>query len=292
MRSIIRIAGVAAAGFVMVLGVSHAADPYGPVPESRAYIGFSFGGARVAPRALHYGLRMDHDSHFVELEGQRLPLMQLDFTSRGLADARLNGLSILRSDYRMRQAEESPPEEGGEAPVEQDAPAEEAPAEAAAAGSGDCGFFCRLFGGEDDEAAESAEAPADAAPAEEAPAETADAAPEPIAEGTFMGFGIVDWTLLAAAAVGIGLAATEVNNGDEAQDPQGGVPPVNGGPGSPGSGEPCIIPPNVLDPNGTPDGCDPNAFAGRQAGLAGVTVDVDYQAWLDGGTGHMGDLGD
>ena len=292
MRRIIRTTGIAAAGFVLALGVAGATDRNDQAPESRAYLGFSFGGEKIAPRDFHYGLRLDHDARFVE--GQPAPLMQFDFTRRGLYDARLNGLSVLKQRYRLQQSEEEAT--GG---TSEEAPAEEAPAAegevAAAEGaaeegffsgmwSGVTGFFGGLFGGDEEEAA-GEEAPADA-PAEtaEAPAE---AAAEDVAEGLFMSYDIVDWGLLALGAVGVGLAASDVSGGEESPDtPGGGTGGTTGGSTTGGTtgcttsvqtGQ-CIVVP----------GYAPNKWAtpydiGRQ--------NPEYQKWLDGGTGQMGDLG-
>jgi pyruvate/2-oxoglutarate dehydrogenase complex dihydrolipoamide acyltransferase (E2) component len=303
MRRLIRTSGIAAAGFVLALGVASAADRNEQAPESRAYFSVSFGGERFAPRELHYGLRLDHDSRYAD--PSTLPLVQFDFTRRGLHDARVNGLSVLTQRYRLRQSEEEAAAEAGGAPAEEAAPAEAAPAEAAPADGGEqaaadggeaaaeeggffsnmwggvTGFFGGLFGGDEEEApAETAEAPAEAAPAEgEAPAE----AP---ADGMFSSYGVVDWGLLALGVAGVGLAASEVANGDEDPDFKDAD-----GDGLPDGGVACTQDPiPIIDPDGTPDGCDPNLFAGRQGGLTSMKMDVDHQEWLDGGTGHMGDL--
>lgn len=315
MRRTIRITALAIGTCFLTLGAAGAADRYEPSTEGRAYISLSFGGERLAPRDLHYGLRFDQDRRFYP--EQTAPLMQFDFTARGMNDLRVNGLSVLRADFRMRQAEgatsgaaEAPPEEpAAEEEVAEDEPAEEAPAEEASAGevgedladggeaageeegffegiaSSVGGFFGGLFGGGEEEEA----------PAAEDMAETTDEVPpDEIAEGTFMSFNAIDWGLLAIGAVGLGYAVSEVSNGDDDPtlvdaDGDGVADPPGGGGG--GSGVACLIPPNQIDPDGFPDGCDPNAFAGRQSGGTFLGVDVDYQEWLDGGTGHMGDLG-
>lgn len=311
MRRMIRTTGIAVAGFVAALGVASATDRDEQAPEGRAYLGFSFGGAKTAPRDFHYGLRIDHDARFVE--GQTSPLMQFDFTPRGFADARVNGLSVLSQQYRLRQSEEQAAEEaGGEpapaepAPADEAAPADAAPAEgaepaaeggeeAAAAEEGGffsnmwggvTGFFGGLFGGDDDEA--TAEAPA------EAPAETAEAgaeAPaEEVGEGAFASYDIVDWGLLAAGIAGVGLAASEVSGADETPDRAG----FGGGTGGTGG----------TSGTTTGGGCS------TTVGPAGVCIttmtyapnrwtspydvdrhDPEYAKWLDGGTGQMGDLG-
>jgi hypothetical protein len=313
MRRLIRTTGIAAAGFVLALGVASATDRDEQTPESRAYLSLSFGGERVAPRNFHYGLRLDHDSRFVD--GATAPLMQFDFTRRGLHDARLNGLSVLKQSYRLRQSEEEAAAEAGSTPTEEPAaeeaapaeaaPAEPAPAEAAATDGveetpaeggevaaeeggffsnmwgGVTGFFGGLFGGDEEEvAAETTEAPAEAAPAE-----SAEAAPEPVADGMFASYGIVDWGLLALGAAGIGLAASEVAGGDEDPDPaaQGGAATTGGS-----------TPIGGLTPTagGT---TTPIGGLTPVSGFVPINVDLSPEAreqleWLDGGTGRMGDL--
>jgi hypothetical protein len=252
----------AAAGILLVVGVAAAADRYEPTPEGRVYLNLAFGGARAAPHSLHYGLRVDHDSRF---DGPATPMMMVDFTTRGLADASVNGLSVLRQEYRLRQTEEggAPVEQPAEAAPEEAAPAEAAPAEAAPA-----------------EAAP--EATAEAAPAEEAPAEGAEAAAgeEVATEGTFLNYGIVDWGLLALGLAGLGSAVAEVANADEdpsRKDSDGDGTPDDEEP----SGTPCIIPPAF------PPGCTPFTARGDVARSLAL---IEHKAWLDEGTGHMGDL--
>src|SRR5690349_13442438 len=111
----------------VALTVAGAVSPGEPAPESRAYVGFSFGGAQIVPRDFHYGLRLDHDSRFVD--GRVPPLLQVDFTRLGFNDARINGMDLVRRAPRLRQAEEPAPTE---APVEP--PAEPGVAEDTAAG--------------------------------------------------------------------------------------------------------------------------------------------------------------
>jgi pyruvate/2-oxoglutarate dehydrogenase complex dihydrolipoamide acyltransferase (E2) component len=305
MRRLIR-TGIAAAGFVLALGVASATDRDAQTPESRAYFSLSFGGERVAPRNLHYGLRLDHDSRFVD--GTTAPLMQFDFTRRGLHDAQLNGLSVLKQSYRLRQSEEEAAAEAGSAPAEEPAaeeapaeaaPAESAPAEAAATDGveespadggevaaeeggffsnmwgGVTGFFGGLFGGdEEDEVAE--------APAEAAPADSAEAPPEELADGMFASFGVVDWGLLALGAAGIGLAASEVAGGDEDPDSAGG-----GGTSGTTTGGGCntsfLTTTCLTTPTYAPNRWTTPYDVDRQ--------DPEYRKWLDGGTGQMGDLG-
>jgi hypothetical protein len=267
MRRFVRSSGIAAAGFVLALGVAAATDRAEQAPESRAYLSFSFGGEKAAPRDFHYGLRIDHDSRFVE--GTAPPLMQFDFTRRGLNDAQLNGLSVLSQRYRLRQSEEQAAAEGaGEAAGE----------EGFFEGmwSGTKNFFGGLFGGgEEEEVAEAA--PDEAAPAEEAPAE---AAPEELADGAFANYSIADWGLLALGVAGLGLAASEVSGGDEDPlRPTGGTSTT----GSPGCNTQFITSTCVTTNTYAPSRwTTPYDRAGNSP---------EYQQWLDGGTGQMGDLG-
>src|SRR5687768_15258236 len=95
---------LAAACFGLVLTVAGASNPDEATPEGRAYFGLSFGGERGIPRDFHYGLRVDHDSRFGE--GPAPALMQLDFNARGFNSAHVNGLNVVRPQYRLRQNEQ------------------------------------------------------------------------------------------------------------------------------------------------------------------------------------------
>jgi hypothetical protein len=256
---------IAVATLSLVLGVAAAAGPAEDTPEGRAYVGFSFGGTRLAPRDMHYGLRLDHDSRdYGDRASMPAPFAQVDFTRAGLADARINGLNVLKKGYRLAQNEGQPADmssSGGDAPPP--APVEE---EGFFSGMwhGVTNFFGGLFGGGDDE--QPAQAAAEAAP---------EAAPEgELAEGTFIGYNAIDWSLLAVGAVGIGYIASEVTNGDEDQDPT-----ASGGGGGGGSTNTCVVSPI----------CIPLGLRNTAAGTG--TRDPAYDEWLDGGTGHMGDLG-
>lgn len=255
---------IAAATFMLSLAVAGAAGAASDEqsPEGRVYFGASFGGERVVPRNLHYGLRLDHDSRFLEGASVSPPLMHLDFTRRGLNDARVNGLSVLKRQYRMKQ-------DDGET-VEEDLEAEE-PGLLEGMWNGVTGFFGGLFG--DDEEEQVAEA-------EEEVVEEAEEAPEDLAEGAFMGYSAVDWGLLAVGAVGVGFIASEVVNGEEDPDPTAGS--GTGGNGD-GGVDPC-----------DPDTFDPETCLGG-LGLASITASRDDLTqerleWLDSGTGQMGDL--
>lgn len=288
MRRMIRTTGIAVAGFVLGLGVASAADRAELAPESRAYLGFSFGGAKAAPRALHYGLRIDQDARFIE--GEVAPLVKFDFTRRGLTDAQVNGLSVIKPSYRLRQSEEQAAEEaGGEAPAAEEAPAEGVAEEGGFFSNmwgGVTGFFGGLFGGDDEEVAE--ETPAEAAAEETADASEAPAE-EAAADGAFMNYDVIDWGLLAVGVAGIGLAVSEVAGSDESKDlvdtdGDGIADPPGGG------GEEGCPPGTTPNPLPVGDPCVPIApFAGSHS-INFEDIDPEYQAWLDGGTGQMGDL--
>jgi hypothetical protein len=275
---------IAAACIGLVLTVAGASSPDDATPEGRVYLGLSFGGDRAMPRQFHYGLRLDHDSRFVQ--GQAPALMQLDFTARGFNSAHVNGLNVIRPQYRLRQndtAAEQPAEQPAEAPAEQPAEGvEEVPAEGGeGAGAEQPGFFGRMWqgitgffgGGEAEE-----EAPTETAATEPAPE---DPAVEEVSEGMFLNFNAVDWGLLAVGAVGLGYAVGEISNGEESETAGGGGDGGGGDAGGDDGG-------GGLDICPLPDTCIPYAPASRYEHDG---IDPKHQEWLDGGTGHMGDLG-
>jgi hypothetical protein len=297
---------IAVATLGLVLGVAGAAGPADDSAEGRAYLGFSFGGDKIAPHDFHYGLRMDYDSRSIESRGFGTPaLLQFDFTHRGLNAAQVNGLSILKKSYQLKQNEgqptETPPAEGqpAEAAPAESAPAESPPPEAASGGeaaaaaepAAEEGFFAGMwhgvknfFGGmfgsdeETETAAKEGKEAGESAPAAEGPT------PEEgeLAEGTFMGYNAIDWATLAVGAVGIGFVASEVSNGSQDPDPR-----ASGGTGGTGGG---------LTPAPCTTGITPVPCVGLRSGKAFSAFDVEaqdpeYQKWLDGGTGQMGDLG-
>ncbi len=71
-------------------------DPY--APEMKAYVNFGFGAPKVKSLGLHYGFRMDHDRQYQALVGRALPaLMQLDFTgASGFDSALINGQPFVK----------------------------------------------------------------------------------------------------------------------------------------------------------------------------------------------------
>lgn len=287
-----------AAACGLVLGVAGAAGNDDNSPEARAYMGFSFGGAKALPHDLHYGLRIDQDARLFEGQRPMSPLMQFDFTRAGLNEARLNGLPIAKRAYRLRQTDVSAEPTPDQTPPAQDAsttdsnadttaePASEpAPAQTAATddmyepvdAEEEQGFFGKvgawfggLFGGDDEEEEEEV-AEDTSAPADEGE----------VAEGTFMGFDAVDWATLAVGAVGLGYVASEVTNGDDDGPSDGG-----GGAGGDDSG-------GVLDVGellgGVPGGLPMHGNTGFMP--TADNRNPEYQEWLDGGSGQMGDLG-
>lgn len=269
----------------------------------RVYLGFNFGGAQVAPRGLHFGLRLDYDTPYQNrLEAPAV--MQFDFTRAGLASAKVNGLSVLKKGYLLKQnADEEVPAEESAAPAEEapaesaaapeSAPAEAAPTEAAAAAPAEePGFLSRSwsnvkgffgFGGDDAAATETAAA--------DAPADTPAENPADVAEGTFMGYNAVDWTMLAVGAVGLGFVAAEVKNGDEDGEQQATAPSSGDG----GSGLPIDLPlpdvglGGVL--GGVLGGLGGTATLTQNAEARALSTDLnDRLTWLDSGSGQMGDL--
>lgn len=221
MRNFFKRASVVAIGIGLVVGAAVAASKDEATPEARAYFGFSFGGGKAVPRALHYGLRVDHDSRFNSAE--QPPLVQLDYTTRGLNDLRVNGLSAVRQGYRLRQNEE-------EEIVDEPGFFE---------GIGN--WFGGLFGG--DETEEAVEETAEAA--EELPPEEVPTA------GAFLGYNAIDWGLVAVGAAGLGFVATEVvdaedkapaGNGDGGGSDGGGLlGGLLGGLTAPGTGAGAIV---------------------------------------------------
>ena len=290
-----------------VIGVAMAAGQ-DESTQGTAYMGLSFGGHRVAPRDFHYGLRLDYGANSRDAYRPAAPLMQFDFTRAGLNSAHLNGLSVLKKSYALKQIEgESPAEEAPaeEAPADQpptesevapegDAAAAEAPAEeATAAASAEAapaaaeeGFFARSwhgvknFFGAGDKPAETETAKTEA-PAEETPAEN----PADVAQGTFMGYNAIDWATLAVGAVGLGFIASEVANNDESKDVKAsstGTATTGGTIGIPTTAAISVLPTGA-------SGLISTGFVGAPDSRLSKELKERIE-WLDGGTGHMGDL--
>jgi hypothetical protein len=100
----------ATAAVALLIGFTAAvtAGPYDTAPEARAYLKLDFGGSDGPSQAFHYGLRLDHDTRYTQ-DLALPPLFQIDFTRQGLHAANVQGLSVVRQNYRMAQAEESQP---------------------------------------------------------------------------------------------------------------------------------------------------------------------------------------
>ncbi|HSW13868.1 MAG TPA: hypothetical protein VLI06_13575 [Solimonas sp.] len=245
---------VTAAAAVM-LGITlpaAAADLNEKQPEMKAYLTFNFDGRGADAQQLNYGLRMDHDRRF--LEAPRPAIAQLEFrTGAGFDSFQLNGAPLVQ-----RQAE-----------LNQDGEVQ---------------------------------------------------------------YSWVDWSLVAAAVVGIGWIAYETfDNGESKSPPPAEQPGAPVTPQSPLDDLLGVLPPALTDalaPLTDALGSAPvvgdllNALAGGGGGLspdqlsaltdalAGLGLPIPsapgyaalrnrpeierhspaYQAWLDGGTGHMGDL--
>lgn len=258
MRSFVKWAGLGVAAFGMVSGAASAADRE---PESRAYIGFSFGGQEVAARDFRYGLQFDHGvrNDFRNSERQLPALVQLEYSSRGLSDFRVNGLSAVRQEYLLRQAEEEVIDDTGFF-------------------EGIGNWFSNLFGGDDDED-EFADSTADSGDVSDDDyfADTTD--------GAFLGYNAVDWGLVAAGAVGLGYIATEVVNGDDSVIDTGGE-----GTSEEGGSVLDNIADNVPGGDGLPDLPDlPGPGFAQTESFAGIDR-AEHSEWLESGTGHMGDL--
>ncbi|MDP3857911.1 MAG: hypothetical protein Q8Q73_09140 [Stagnimonas sp.] len=112
--------------------------------------------------------------------------------------------------------------------------------------------------------------------------------------GMFSSFGAVDWTLLAVGAVGIGLAIQQVASGDNTPDSAttgsstgGGTTGTTTGGGTTGTPTGGTT---TGTTTGTPLGGVLGGFMGRMGGSDDVRAAAEYQEWLDGGSGQMGDI--
>ncbi len=85
-------------------------------PQARAYLSYTFGGRsdRKAPAALHYGLRLDHDSRVGNglgggLDGSAIStlpaLFQLDHDNRGETLFSANGVAFAGRNLRLNQGD-------------------------------------------------------------------------------------------------------------------------------------------------------------------------------------------
>lgn len=256
MRKVLTAVTVGAlSGAAMLAG---AASPTDNVPEARAYLNFDFGGTRALPRNFHYGLRLDRDSRYATIP---VPFMQLDFDAKGTLKSHLNGMPVMRRSLIATQGEIAA--EGAEA--------------AAADASANAGF----------EAAATEAAPADAAGSEVAAEGAAESIPveEVGAEaGATAAYTAADWGLIALGAAGVAYAGYEVSkSSDDA--------PAGSGGGSTGGGSTTGGSTTGGSTSGSPLGGILLGLSDMEKlGRNSSNPSREYIEWLDGGTGHMGDL--
>jgi len=227
-----------------------AADLTEKQPEMKAYFTFNFDGRGTDAQQLNYGLRMDHDRRF--LEAARPPIAKFEFRAgAGFDSFQLNGAPLVQRKNELN--------ENGE-----------------------------------------------------------------------VQYSWVDWTLVAAAAVGIGWIAYETFDNEESPDPApADEPETPVTPESPLDDLLGQLPPELTDAlapvigglgsapvvgdllaalEGGGGGLSPDQLSALTDALAGLGLPIPsayaefsarpqiertspaYQAWLDGGTGHMGDL--
>lgn len=122
--------------------------------------------------------------------------------------------------------------------------------------------------------------------------------------GAFSNFTFVDWTLLAVGAVAIGYGISEVVDQEDTPDPSGGGTTTGGTTtgGTTTGGTTTGTPLGGLLGGGTTGGTTTGTTTGTPlGGLLGTfrttsqgadetRHSAEYQEWLDGGTGQMGDL--
>lgn len=122
--------------------------------------------------------------------------------------------------------------------------------------------------------------------------------------GTFSNFTFVDWTLLAVGAVAIGYGISEVVDQEDTPDPSGGGTTTGGTTtggtttGGTTTGTPLGGLLGGTTTGGTTTGTPTGGLLGGLLGTFRTTSQgadetrhsAEYQEWLDGGTGQMGDL--
>ena len=248
-----------------------AASPTDNAPEARAYMNFEFGGQRVLPRNFHYGLRLDRDRRYSALP---VPFMQMDFDAQGNVKTHLNGMYLMRRSLIATQDEAAA---GGAESVAADASAE-ASVDAAAAEAAPA------------DAAVAEAAPADAAASDPFATETAaaEAAPETIpveggeaaaAEGT--AYTAADWGLIVLGAAGVAYAGYEVSKSDDDSAAAASGNSTGGG-GTTGGGATGGLLGGLLLGGST--------MMEKLSQANNTNMAREYVEWLDGGSGHMGDL--
>lgn len=115
-------------------------------------------------------------------------------------------------------------------------------------------------------------------------------------DGGDVGYSALDWGLLAIGAAGLGFGIAEVLKTKDDKDPQsttGSTTGTTGGGGLLGTGLLGSTTGTTTGTTGTTTGggllgTGLLGFAGGEYG--DNRADAERQAWLDGGTGHMGDL--
>lgn len=112
---------VAGAASLGLLGTWAAvANPNDTQPQARAYLSIPFGGAPAKNKDLnspfHYGLRVDYDSRLRTLEGRELPaLMQLDSDALGNRIASVGGVPFagrIQPPLRQNEGDSAPASSG------------------------------------------------------------------------------------------------------------------------------------------------------------------------------------
>lgn len=91
------------AALAAMLGCSAAAtaaDRYDQQPELKAYMNFSFDGRGADKQMLAYGLRLDHDRRF--LEAPVAPIAKLEFRGlQGLEQFQVNGMPLVKRELAL-----------------------------------------------------------------------------------------------------------------------------------------------------------------------------------------------
>ena len=272
MRKVLTAMAVGAMSGAAMLAV--AAGPANNAPEARVYMNFDFGGAQVLPRNFHYGLRLDRDRRYSAIP---VPFMQMDFDAQGNLKTHLNGMYLMRRSLIATQDEAAA---GGAETVAADAAAEAAPVDAAGAEAAPADAAA-VEAAPADAAADpfaTTEPAADTAATETIPVEGGEAA---AAEGT--AYTAADWGLIVLGAAGVAYAGYEVSKSDDDSSAASGN--STGGGGTTGGG--------------TTGGGSTGGLLGGLLGLSDLeklgrvnntNMAREYVEWLDGGSGHMGDL--
>lgn len=101
-------------------------------------------------------------------------------------------------------------------------------------------------------------------------------------------YSIVDWGLVLVGVAGIGFVASQVNSAEDSPEPKAAeTPPPSGGILASVVPTGGALPIGVLLLTGAPETGINQSFLPTYRDR----LDPDYQKWLDGGSGQMGDLG-